>query len=130
MASDSVHPIPAELRQFIAEHVHSVEQLEILILLSENATKAWSVSEVFRQIQSSEKSVLHCLEEFRRAGLANLNAAGLYSFVLREGSLARIVPALAQAYRERRVSIIECIYKKPHDPIQNFADAFRLRKEK
>jgi hypothetical protein len=130
MAADSDHPIPAELRQFIAEHVHSIEQLEILILLGENSTKAWSVSEVFRQIQSSEKSVLNCLEEFRRAGLANSNGAGLYNFLARDGPLAGTVPALAKAYRERRVSIIECIYEKPRNPIQNFADAFRLRKEK
>lgn len=130
MAADSAHPIPPELRQFIAEHIHSIEQLEVLILLSGNASKSWSVAEVFRQIQSSEKSILECLENFRTAGLATVTSEGLYSFSPREVVLCKIVSALAHAYRERRVSVIECIYEKTQDPIQNFAEAFRLRKEK
>jgi len=41
-----------------------------------------------------------------------------------------VVTDLANAYRERRVTITECIYKRPSHPIQDFADAFLLRKDK
>jgi hypothetical protein len=35
-----------------------------------------------------------------------------------------------QLYRERPVSMIKLVYARARDPLRNFADAFRLRKEK
>jgi hypothetical protein len=122
------NPISTELQQFIARHIHSVEQIEILCVLSANTVKLWSVAEVFRQIQSSEASVLACLEEFREAALLKAEEGG-YRFAPASAELANCISELIKAYHERRVTIIELIYKKP-DTIQHFADAFRLRKEK
>jgi len=130
MPSDSAHSIPPEVRQFIAIHIHSIEQLEVLLVLCENSAKSWSAAEVYRKVQSSEKSVTDCLESFRYSGLATLSPEGLYRFSPDEAGLNGIASALSQAYRERRVSVIECIYKRPSDTIQNFANAFRLRKER
>lgn len=129
MTVDPARPISLELRRFIAEHIRSVEQLEVLILLADQTTRLWTVSEVLRRIQSSEKSVSDCLEYFRNAGLLTVTSVGAYSFSPSDSSLGALVQALAKTYRERRVSVIECIYKRS-TPIQDFADAFRLRKEK
>ena len=127
MASDS---LSVELRQFVANYLTSVEQLEVLCLLSENPGKAFSAPEAFRSIQSSEKSVADCLEAFRGAGLVVSDTPGTYRFAPREQQQAQLVAELAKTYRERRVSVIECIYRKPPGLIQEFAEAFRLRKEK
>jgi len=130
MPSDPAHSILPEVRQFIAIHIHSIEQLEVLLVLCESSAKSWSAAEVYRKVQSSEKSVTDCLESFRYSGLATLSPEGLYRFSPDEAGLNGIASALSQAYRERRVSVIECIYKRPSDTIQNFANAFRLRKER
>jgi hypothetical protein len=48
--------LPAELVRFIHEHIHSVEQLEVLLLLRENPERWWSpeeVSQALRTIPSS-----------------------------------------------------------------------------
>ena len=36
---------------------------------------------------------------------------------------------LAACYVDRRVTIIGLIYGRPNDPIRQFADAFRIRRE-
>ncbi len=119
-----------ELRQFITEYVHSVEQLEILCLLHESGSKELTVGEVFRVVQSSRESVAKCLESFHKHGFLRSETPGAYQFAARTGANGQSLAALVRAYHERRVAVIESIYLRPGDPIQDFADAFRLRKEK
>jgi hypothetical protein len=128
MAADS---LPPEIRALIAQHIRAVEQLEILCLFSEHPEKVWSVGEVYRQIQSSERSVSEWLEHFRAAGmLVNSGSERTYRLAHENTELKASVAALARAYRERHVSVIECIYHQPPDAIQDFAAAFKLKKDK
>jgi hypothetical protein len=53
-----------------------------------------------------------------------------YRYAPTQPALAESVRQLALLYGERRVSVIEQIYAKPADPLQSFADAFRIRKER
>ena len=126
----SVGPISPELRQFIGKYVRSVEQVEVLRLLSAPPIRNWTVSEVFRQIQSSEKSITECLEDFLKVQLLVSESAGAYRFAPQDPALASAVAELSAAYHERRVSVIELIYAKPSDTLQDFSDAFRFRKDK
>ncbi len=122
-------PLNPELLGFLGLNVSSVEQLEILCLLVENPARAWSRMEVFRKIQSTEESVQNCLEKFTARGLASQRPDGSYLF---SGSAPQSTQAIAivKMYRERPVSVIESIYSQPLGAARNFADAFRLRKEK
>jgi len=122
--------LSSELRTFIGEYVHSVEQLEILCLFSEGGPKARTLSEVFRVIQSSEQSVARCLDAFCRNQLLVSRNSGSYEFAPGKTGQGEMVAALTKAYRERRVAVIEAIYQRPGDTIQDFADAFKLRKDK
>jgi hypothetical protein len=126
----SVDTLTIEIRRFIALHIHSLEQLEVLCLLTETPDKSWSIADVNRAIQSSEKSISDCLEKFRNDGLVISNPDGKFCIAREANNLNETVVALTKAYRQMRVSIIECIYSKPPDSIQDFADAFRLRKDK
>lgn len=114
----------------MAQHVRSVEQVEILCLVSGDPARSWTAAEVFRRIQSSEKSVAESFAAFCKSELLISETGGVYRFAPKLPELARTVAELATAYRERRVKVIETIYGKPSDPLQDFADAFRLRKEK
>ena len=118
----------AALVQFTARYVESLEQLEILCLLSRERDKQWSAKELFHIVQSSEKSVAACLEAFHANGLVAREASGLFRFRPARPELERSAQALCQAYHERRVSVIEMIYRKPGQTVQAFADAFRIRK--
>jgi hypothetical protein len=121
----SESPITAELQQFIAQHVHSLEQLEILCLLSDYPQESFKPEAVFRSIQSSEKSIADRLTIFANGGVLNVSPDG-YRLASRYQGL---VTGLAKAYRERRVSVIEIIYRPPTTPIHDFAEAFRLKRK-
>ena len=125
-----LNPITQEAQQIIAQHVQSVEQLEIFLTLGGAGSRSWSVEEVFRKIQSNEKSISECLEYFLKEGVAILENEERYRLSDKSPALALIASELQKAYREWQVTIIEMIYRKPPRQIQSFADAFRLRKDK
>lgn len=127
MSAESINP---RLRQFITRYVSSVEQVEVLCLFSATPEKSLTSSAVFRVIQSSEKSVAACLRAFVKEGFLVEDPPGEYRLTRQNPELVNVVGEMAKAYRERRVSVVEAIYQKPSEGIQNFADAFKLRKDK
>jgi hypothetical protein len=106
-----------------------VEQVEILTLLSGEPVRPWTAAEVFRKVQSSERSVVESLAGFCKGELLSCEPAGTYRFAPKDPDAGKLVKELAAAYRERRVTVIEAIYGKGSDPLQDFSDAFRLKKE-
>lgn len=52
-----------------------------------------------------------------------------YQYRPRTDALGTAVAALADAYAERRVTVIGLIFAKPPETLRAFADAFRLRKD-
>jgi len=103
--------------------------MEILRLLAEDTDRDWTASEVFKTIQSSRTSVTGNLEYFARERILRANPDGTYRFVPESAEIHRLAAELLQAYRERRVAVIEAIYQAPLAPIRDFAEAFRLRKD-
>ena len=122
--------ISEQLRGFIARHVHSIGQLEILCLLVKDPAKTWNVDELFRVLQSNRHSIEENLRVLAAEGLLLSAPASSYRFSADNPEQARIVADLAAVYRERPVRIVELIYSPPAGPIQSFADAFKLRKDK
>jgi hypothetical protein len=53
-----------------------------------------------------------------------------FRYAPRTPDLAGAVEELAQAYADRRVSVIGLIFAKPTDKLRSFADAFRIRKDR
>lgn len=121
-------PISAEAKQLIARNIHSIEQLEVFLLLGKDAKRLYSPAEVFQAIKTNEASIARCLHLFVRDGLVTAESDGHFQFV-DDAKLLGIVSELAQAYRERYVALIGMIYNKPDQQMQSFANAFRFRKE-
>jgi hypothetical protein len=121
-------PITADAKQLIARSIHSIEQLEVFLLLGTNSKRLYSAAEIFRTIKTNERSIARCLELFVRDGVATAQSDGYFQFVSDENLLG-IASELAQAYRERYVAVIGLIYNKPDQQMRSFANAFRFRKE-
>jgi hypothetical protein len=107
--------IPDDVQRFIAEHVHSVEQLEVLLLLHRDATRAWSADEVARELRIDAGSAKSRLADLcTRRLLVETSAPALaYRFEPAAQALGRVVSSLATLYAERRVSVITLIFAKP-----------------
>jgi hypothetical protein len=121
-----------QLKAFIAEHIHSVEQVEILLLLRHAPERGWTAQQVSAELRTDPDSAQQRLADLRVRGLvAGAEAsAAVYSYAPRTPEVAALVDQLAFAYANRRYTVIDLIFTKPSDKIRVFADAFRLRKPK
>lgn len=129
MASEE---IPQPVRRLIAEHIESVVQAEVLLLLHAQAPAPASADFVATQLRVDHAWAQAQLDNLCLRGLLRCSdpPQRLYHYAPASPDLDSAVTGLAQAYENRRVTIINLIYSKPPDAIRNFADAFRLRKDK
>ncbi|HEX5752662.1 MAG TPA: hypothetical protein VFZ09_41040 [Archangium sp.] len=123
--------LPEAVRRLIAEHIDSVEQLEILLLLHQHPERSWTAESVARELRISPLSAGDRLKDMARAAiLARVQGSEAeYRYAPESPQMGEAVSGLAAAYSERRVTVINLIFSKPVDKIRTFADAFRLRKD-
>jgi predicted ArsR family transcriptional regulator len=122
--------LPDDLRRFIAEHLGSIVQLELLLLLAADAGKPWSAEEAAKALYVSPEATLGFLEQMRTQGLCQVESGDpmRYRFAPARPEHEQLTRDLAAVYKERRLTIINLIYASPVQKFQSFADAFRLRK--
>jgi hypothetical protein len=124
------HDFPADIKQFIADNIDTVAQLELLLLLRNAPARAWSAEEAGAALYAAANVIALQLADLRSKKLL---AAGpqeqTFTYQPETAELSQLVDRLAEMYRERRVAVITAVYTKPVDKIRSFADAFRLRKD-
>ena len=125
------HEIPNHVRAFVTEHVDSVLQLELLLLLRSDAGRRWSAAELAQELRIDAAWAAGQLDELCRHGLLHCEPADrpTYRFAPKSPDLDRTVADLAEAYAHRRVTVIGLIFSKPIEKLRTFADAFRIRKD-
>jgi hypothetical protein len=122
--------LPEAVRRLIADHIDSVEQLEILLLLHQHPERSWTAESVARELRVSPLSAGDRLKDMARAAILSKvkGSEGEYRYAPESPQMGEAVSGLATAYAERRVTVINLIFSKPVDKIRTFADAFRLRR--
>jgi hypothetical protein len=123
--------IPFHVRQFLEERIHSVAQLELLLLLKKDAGRSWTAQQTSQTLAVPVEMTAAQLAELHIAGLLAVTAPldPQFSYLPKSQELDELVGSLQKVYEERRVSVITLIYSKPVDKVRTFADAFRLRKD-
>lgn len=126
---DSVEP---DVRRFIASHITSVAQLELLLLLRAHPEKYWSCEDAAKQLYVSAEVTASLLARmaFQQLLRAAENQSPRFKYAPASAQLEQVVNRLADLYEQRRVTVISLIYSEPIDKLRSFADAFRLRKPK
>lgn len=120
--------IPEHVRKFIVDHVHSVEQLETLLLLQRYPTSEFTAQDVSKALYTSEDSIAKRLDEWEKFGLVASTQSNVrrYRFAPATADLTEAVKALEYAYQTRRVSVITSIFSKPPGNLRAFSDSFRI----
>ena len=52
--------IPDRVRRFVSAHIHSVEEMDILLLLRQHRDRDWSADEVAKELRSAPHSASMC----------------------------------------------------------------------
>jgi len=119
--------IPAELRDFIAKSIDSVGQLEALLLLRDNAEKAWDVLQLAKRLYVNEAEAVSILAHLVEQGFViQREESCRYD---RQGKQAETIDRLAEAYARQLIPITNLIHTKPRG-IRAFADAFKIKRDK
>ncbi|MBA3892233.1 MAG: hypothetical protein H0X69_00860 [Gemmatimonadales bacterium] len=122
--------LPEDVRTFLHQHVDSVEQLEVLLLLWRAPERGWTSEEVATAVYSHPSSVVRRLAMLLGQGLLREREPGCYQYAPRTADLHDTVTRLDHTYRERRVAVVTLIASKPIENVRAFSDAFRIRRKK
>jgi hypothetical protein len=121
--------LPEELRQFVLDNIDSIAEMEALVMLWRDPAVAWSIEQVVTRLYISPADAERTLERLAARGLA-LRGAGGYRAAAQPEAKAASVQRLVQLYDTHLIAITNLIHSKPSaSRIQQFADAFKLRKK-
>ncbi len=98
-----------------------------MMLLMRNEPRDWSAAEAARELRIQPESVQDRMETLTRTGVLADEGGGKYRYGPRIQALGRDVDAVAAAYAERRVTVINLIATKHLERIKTFADAFKFK---
>jgi hypothetical protein len=119
---------PSDVRNFIGQKIHSVAQLELLLLLRGASEHLWTAEEIAKPLYIQPQTAASLLADLVANGFAVQSGPGFY-YQPANDIVASLIDRLANLYQERRVAVTSEIYSKPVDFVKAFADAFRVRKE-
>jgi hypothetical protein len=124
------HSIPPDVTRFVLTSIPSVPHLEALLLLQQDPGTSWNAGDVGRRLYIPEKTAEAILRELTEARmLACDNAAPSYRFSPLTSALHELIDKLAAVYAKHIVELTNLIHSKAGSQVQQFADAFKLRKD-
>ncbi len=124
-------PVPDDLKKFILDSLDCVVQLEALLLLRADHEMDWDADAVAGRLYVTPEEAVPWLKRLCNEGflVANDQTSPRYRYQPRSAELAQMVDHLAQVYAKHLVAVTQLIHSKPRSRVQEFAEAFRLRKD-
>jgi hypothetical protein len=121
--------IAPEVISFLGENIESVLALELLLLLRNDPSRAFTSSDLAHQLKIDSAHAEAQLAGFCQRGLLSRGEATptTYRYAPQSAQIDATVAAVAAAYATHRVTIIGLIFSKPTSTLKTFADAFRIR---
>lgn len=119
---------PADIKEFLGQNIHSVAQLEVLLMLRAEQERRWSAEDVGKILYVQPPMAKNMLTDLVQRGFV-VQSETYFRYQPANEGIGAVIERVAQLYRERRVAMTYEIYSKPMNVVQAFADAFRLRKE-
>lgn len=121
--------LPADVRRFILTSIPSVPFLEAVLLLRAEPQRPWDAAQLARRLYVPERTAAELLEDLRASGVG---VDGQPGGAIRYGppdELRGLLDRLADAYAHDLVTVTGLIHSRIDRRAQQFADAFRFRKE-
>lgn len=122
--------LPDDVRRFILTSVPSVPYIESLLLLRHEPGSSWSPSQLARRIYVPEAQAARLLEALRESGIAAKvpGTEDVYRYQP-SAELADLLGRVATHYSRNLLAITDLIHSSLNRRANQFADAFRWRKD-
>jgi hypothetical protein len=129
----SASGIDEDVQRFLATHISSIGQLEVLLLLRATEGREWSADECSRELGSDVRWIQALLADLAARGFLiarESEAVSRYHYEPSTGEIQRLIEGAATAYKERRLSVTNLIHGKIESDAISFSDAFTIIKKK
>jgi hypothetical protein len=125
------HEVSQEIRRFILTSIPSVPYLEAMLLLRQKADAPWNGATLARFLYISEAKADAILVELKQAGIVELEHEEVpaYRYLPASNKLREQIDLIAAIYPKNVVEITNLIHSSSKNKVQQFADAFKLRKD-
>lgn len=120
--------VPEDVREFILRYINSIAQLEALLLLWREQARPWGITALAKRLYTDERETAEVMAQLAADGLLIADGA-TYCFNDKDQELKQIVDRLAETYSKQLIPVTNLIHSKPRR-IREFADAFKLRKDR
>jgi Mn-dependent DtxR family transcriptional regulator len=121
--------IPEDLRRFILTSVPSVPFVEALLVFRDAQGREIETAAVARRLYMGERAVAEVVAQLAAAGMVKAGEGPSTHRYAPEPGLAAMLERLAQYYRTHLVEVTDLIHSKTGRLAQQFADAFKWKKE-
>jgi hypothetical protein len=121
--------LPADVRRFILTSVPSVPYLEAVLLLRAEPRQAWDAAQLARRLYVPERNGMELIGLLRSSAIARSEGETHSVRYAPTAELAELLDRVAQAYATDLVAVTDLIHSRIDRRAQQFADAFRFRKE-
>ena len=122
--------IPDDVRTFLLQHIDSVAQLEALLLLRADPTCTWNAEAIAKRLYVSVQEAAVVLQQLAADSFLTTSPdlPDSYRYHPASSELAQTVDQVAALYAKYLIPVTHVIHSKPRTRVQEFADAFKLRK--
>ena len=123
--------IPEDLKVFLLRRIDSIAQLEALLLLRANPELDWSAEALAKRLYITAQETAGLLDSLCTDGflIAQGGRPLCYRYNPTSSELAHMVDRVAEIYARYLIPVTHLIHSKPRTRVQEFADAFKLRKD-
>lgn len=123
-------PIPEDLRRFLLTSVPSVPFVEALLIFRDAHGQSVDTPLIARRLYMSDKAAAEVIGQLAAAGMVRpVDASAAAHRFAPEGELGAMVEMLVAYYRSHLVEVTDLIHSKKGRMAQQFADAFKWRKD-
>ena len=123
--------IPEDVARFITENIDSVAQIEALLLLRGNCQQQWDVTGIAKRLYIDDEQAAEILARLEEKQLlaSEQGERLFYRYQPDSAVLRQMIDRVAEIYSKHLVPVTNLIHSKPKSRVQEFADAFKFRKD-
>jgi hypothetical protein len=124
-------PLLPEADEFIAQHIDTIHQLDVLVLMRHASDRAWSIDEIAEALGKSSSTVRSSVAGLLASGIVAYSpdeSSGEWKYQPRSVALHAGVESVIEAYESDAVGVVKAVFNKPSRALRSFADAFVFRR--
>jgi hypothetical protein len=127
----SPHEVPRRVLAFMAEHITSLDHLQLLIALIQSGDRWWDATSAARELGTTVGSARRALDHLAAHNLLDIRITADVRYQFRPGTQDLYDAAMdfADQYRTRPLPLLELVSGTSRRNVRDFADAFRIRRD-